>query len=154
MEKILQILAVFGLLMLLIWRSMRAREERFRRFSFLGRVKAELEEQVGGRMINGVFRETGRTDDPEAAAAGRGDSERIGVPDNADGWLSDEEGRLVMSYSREGKLTIGRRTSGSHIKELQEMSVPMDCTGLGWDPVERRIYLKESADWFVYGEEG
>jgi hypothetical protein len=153
MDKVLQILAVFGLLMLLIWRSMRTREERFRRFSYLGRVKAELDEQVNSRMVMGVFRETDRSDDVEAQDTARGDRERMGVPDNADGWLWDEDRRLVMSYSKEGKLTISQRTSGGHFKELQEMPVPMDCTGLGWDPLERRIYLKESADWFVYGEE-
>jgi hypothetical protein len=153
MEKVLQILAVFGLLLLLIWRSMRAREERFRRFSFLGRIKAELDEQVNSRMVVGVFRETDRSEDVEAQDKARGDRERIGVPDNADGWLWDEDRRLVMSYSKEGKLAISRRMSGEHNKELQEMSVPMDCTGLGWDPLERRIYLKESGDWFVYGEE-
>ena len=154
MEKVLQILAVFGLLMLLIWRSMRAREERFRRFSFLGRVKAVLEEPVSSRMIMGVFRETGRIDVLAAGEGTQTDKEGMVLPDNADGWLRDEDRKLVMSYSKEGKLTISRQTSGGHFKELQEMSVPMDCTGLGWDPLDRRIYLRESGDWFVYGEEG
>jgi hypothetical protein len=32
--------------------------------------------------------------------------------------------------------------------------VPMDCTGMAWDPQERKIYLEENGDWFVYAEEG
>jgi hypothetical protein len=68
--------------------------------------------------------------------------------------LWDEDRRLLLLYWAEGKLVIYRRTAGGRNRELQELAVPMDCTGLGWDPQERRIYLEEDGDWFVYGEEG
>ena len=139
MEKVLQILAVTGLLMLLIWRSIRGREERFRRFSYLVRVRPPLAEEVTERMVSGVF------------DAGGG---AYGVPSDADAFLWDEDSRLMFCYRVDGKLTIYRRMAGGRNRELQELAVPMGCTGLEWDPQERKIYLEEGGDWFVYGEEG
>ena len=140
MEKVLQILAIFALLMLVIWRSMRGREERFRRFSFLGRVRPPLAAEVTERLVSAVF----------GLVPGR---EASGVPDEADGYLGDEDSRMLLLYWRDGKLIIYRRIAGGRNRELQELAVPMDCSGLAWDPVERRIYLEEGGDWFVYGEE-
>jgi hypothetical protein len=137
MEKVLQILAVSGLLMLLIWRSIRGRDERFRRFSYLGRIRAPLAEEVVQRLIGGVF----------------GVAAEQGVPPGADAFLLDEDSRIVLLYWLDGKLTINRRMTGGRNRELQELAVPMDCAGLGWDPVERKIYVGEDGDWFVYGEE-
>ena len=125
MEKVLQILAVFVLMMLIIWRSVRRREERFRRFSYLGRVRPPLPEEVEKRLIKGV-----------------------------DDLLWDEDSRLLLSYRAEGKLQIYRRAASGRERLLQELAVPMDCTSLGWDRLERKIYLEEEGDWFVYGEEG
>jgi hypothetical protein len=141
MERVLQILAVAGLLMLLIWRSIRGREERFRRFSYLGRVRAPFPEDVRLRLVGGVF----------GMGAGR---EAFGVPLEAGAFLWDEESRILLLYWPDGKLTINGRMAGGRNRELQELSVPMDCTGLGWDPLERKIYLEEDGDWFIYGEEG
>jgi hypothetical protein len=138
MEKVLQILAVFGLLMLVIWRSIRGREERFRRFSFLGRVRPPLPEGVQSRLVNGVFGAVG---------------EAYGVPSDADAFLLDEDSRMVLLYWLDGKLTINRRMAGGRTRELQELSVPMDCSGIAWDPEERKIYLEEGGDHFVYGPE-
>ncbi len=141
MEKILQILAVTGVLMLLIWRGIRGREERLRRFSYLGRVKAPLADEVRRRMVAGVF----------GVVVGR---EEYGVPLDADAFLWDEDSRIVLLYWLEGKLTINRRMSGGRNRELQELAVPMGCAGIAWDPEERKIYLEEDGDWFVYSEEG
>jgi hypothetical protein len=139
MEKVLQILAVFGLLMLVIWRSIRGREERFRRFSFLGRVRSPLSEGVRGRLVGGVFGAVG---------------EAYGGPSDADAFLSDEDSRMVLLYWLDGKLTINRRMEGGRNRELQELAVPMDCSGIAWDPGEMKIYLEEDGDYFVYGPEG
>jgi hypothetical protein len=141
MEKVLQILAVAALLMLLIWRSIRGRDERFRRFSYLSRQRPPLAEGVMQRLIGGKF---GWTVEREG----------YGVPDEVDAFLWDEESRLLFCYRVGGRLTINRRVAGGRIVELQELSVPMDCTGFGWDPLERMVYLEEGGDWFVYGEEG
>ena len=138
MEKVLQILIVFGLLMLLIWRSIRTREERFRRFSYLRRLRPPLAEGVAARLVAGNF--------------GRAEGENDWLPDDTDAWIWEEESRLLLCYRLDGKLTIYRR-SGRSFREMQELSAPMDCTGLAWDPQERTIYLEEDGDWFVYGEE-
>jgi hypothetical protein len=133
MEKILQILAVFSLLLLLIWRSIRGREERFRRLSYLTRLRPPLPEDVRRRLVVGVFG---------------------GEPGEADAYLVDEERRLVFRYRVDGKLTVHRRMADGRERELQELSVPMDCSGLAWDAEEQQLYLEEGGDLFVYGPEG
>ena len=74
------------------------------------------------------------------------------LPNHPDAWLWDEERRLLWCYRVEGKLAIYRQ-SGRGFREMQELSAPMDCTDMAWDPQERIIYLEEDGDWFVYGEE-
>ena len=91
MEKVLQILAVFALLMLFIWRSIRGREDRFRRFSFLGRVRSPLSEGVRQRLVEGVFGTDARR-------------EAFGVPEEAEAFLLDEESRMLLVYWRMGSL--------------------------------------------------
>jgi hypothetical protein len=145
MEKILQILAVTGLLMLLIWRGIRGRDERFRRFSYMARVRPPLAEEVMERLVIGITKRS------EVHGAG---GEAYGVPLEADAFLWDEDSRMVLLYRLDGRLTINRRMAGGRNRELQELAVPMDCTSMAWDPQERKIYLEEDGDWFVYGEEG
>ncbi len=123
--------------MLLIWRGIRERDEQFRRFSYLARVRPPLEAEVTERLVNGVF-----------------GAEAYGIPVDTDAFLLDEDSRMLLLYRLDGKLTINRRMAGGRNRELQELAVPMDCTGLAWDPQERKIYLEEDGDWFVYGEEG
>jgi hypothetical protein len=60
---------------------------------------------------------------------------------------------MVLLYRLDGKLTINRRMAGGRNRELQELAVPMDCTGIAWDPEEQKIYLEEDGDFFVYGPE-
>ena len=141
MEKVLQILLVFALLMLVIWRSIRGKEGRFRRFSYLSGLQQPLSGEIRQRWIAGKF----------GAAEERSG---YGVPEDADAFLIDEDSGLLMCYRIEGKLLIYHWSPGGRNKELQEMSVPMDCTGLSWDPEERKIYLEEGDYWYVYGPEG
>src|SRR5580658_9346062 len=130
MDKVLQILAVFALLMLLIWRSIRGREDRFRRFSYMARVRPPLSEEVRHRLVVGIFGQAGVR-------------EALGETNEAEAFLWDEESRMLLLYWRDGKLTIYRRMGGGRNREMQELAVPMDCTGMGWDPVERKIYVEE-----------
>jgi hypothetical protein len=141
MEKILQILAVFALLMLVVTRFIREREEKFRRFGFLGRLKGGLPVGGEGGLMQGVF----------GAAEER---EQLGVPDGADAFLFDEERRLLFCYTMEGRLTIYRRLAGGVKRELQELSVPLDCSAIWWDPQSWKIFFVEEGEWFVYGAEG
>ena len=138
MEKILQILAVFALLMLVVARFIREREEKFRRFGFLGRLKGGL--QGGGDLMEGVF---GPSEERE----------RLGVPDGMDAFLFDEGSRLLFCYTVEGRLTIYRRLAGGTKRELQELSVPLDCSAIWWNPQDWKIFLEEEGEWFVYGAE-
>jgi len=141
MEKILQILTVFGLLMFVVARFIREREEKFRRFGFLGRLKGGLPEDKRGDLTEGIF---GPADERE----------RLGVPDDVDAFLFDEESRLLFCYTVEGRLTIYRRLAGGVKRELQELSAPLDCSAMWWDPQGRKIFLEEEEEWFVYGAEG
>jgi len=54
MEKILQILTVFALLMFVVTRFIREREEKFRRFGFLGRLKGGLQGDREGDLMGGA----------------------------------------------------------------------------------------------------
>jgi hypothetical protein len=138
MEKILQILAVFALLMLVVARFIREREEKFRRFGFLGRLKGGLQGSGDGDLMEGVF---GPAEERE----------RLGVPDGMDAFLFDEGSRLLFCYTVEGRLTIYRRLAGGVKRELQELSVPLDCSAMWWSPQDWKIFLEEGGDWFVYG---
>jgi hypothetical protein len=145
MEKVLQILAVFALLMLIIWRSIRGREDWFRRFSFVGRARQPLGEEVQRRLVKGVFGGEGGLE---------GGREAFGVPVESEAFLWDEESGMLLVYWRDGKLVIYRRMVGGRNRELQELAVPMDCSGITWDPEEQKIFLEEGGDYFVYGPEG
>ena len=141
MEKILQILAVFALLMLVVTRFLREREEKFRRFGFLGRLKGGLPEGGDGEVMKGM---SGTAEDRD----------RLGVPDGMDAFLFDEGNRLLFCYTIEGRMTIYRRLSGGAKRELQELSVPLDCSAMWWSPQDWKLFLEEGGEWFVYGAEG
>ncbi|HXD77355.1 MAG TPA: hypothetical protein VN616_06085 [Puia sp.] len=141
MEKVLQILLVFALMMLVIWRSIRGKEDRYRKLSYLFRERKPLPEAIGGRLIPGMSGE----------AAER---EGYSIPGDADAFLPDDEGRLLFTYFADGKLTVSRWSPSGRKKELQELSVPMDCSALAWDPEVRRVYLEDGEFWYVYGPEG
>ena len=140
MEKILQILAVFALLMLVVSRFIRERDSTFRRFGFLGRLKGGLQGGGEGGLMEGVF---GPAEERQW----------LGVPDGVDAFLFDEGSRLLFCYTAEGRLTIYRRLAGGVKRELQELSVPLDCSAMWWNPQDGKIFLEEGGEWFVYGAE-
>jgi hypothetical protein len=138
MEKILQILAVFALLMLVV-----------RGLYGSGRKvpPVRLSRPVEGRPAGGWG------DLMEGVFGPAEERERLGVPDGVDAFLFDEGSRLLFCYTVEGRLTIYRRLAGGK-RELQELSVPLDCSAMWWNPQDRKIFLEEGGEWFVYGAEG
>lgn len=51
MDKVLQILVVFGLVMLVIYRFIRGREPLYRPYEFLARLRPPLQAEVEQRMV-------------------------------------------------------------------------------------------------------
>ncbi|HXB09772.1 MAG TPA: hypothetical protein VNW04_21760 [Puia sp.] len=128
MEKILQITAVFVLLMLIINRFIRALEPRYRPYNYLTRVKPPLAAEVGQRLMSAVF-EAGQVD----------------------AFLLDEGRQLLFSYQAVGSLTIHQRKEGRGLKEMQWLAAPLDCTGMALDPEDGKLYLEAGGFLFVYG---
>lgn len=138
MEKVLQILIVFALLMLVVSWFIREREPRFRPYDYLNRVKPPLPVGVEQRLIAAVFMpEEGR--------------ERFGVQADADAFLSDADSRLLFCYSVVGRLVIYRQGSKGVYKQVQELAAPLDCTALALDPADGRLYFEANGYLFVYG---
>lgn len=123
MEKVLQILAVFVLLALVIHRVIKGREPVYRPYDYLTRLRPPLNLEVSLRMVTAAFGEE---------------------PGNA--VLADEARQLDFAYHAEGSLTIYWRK-----KEMQWLAAPLDCTAMGLDPVDGRLYLEAGGYLFVYG---
>ncbi|HEY4336053.1 MAG TPA: hypothetical protein VGM89_09150 [Puia sp.] len=123
MEKILQILAVFVLMMLIIQRFIRGREAQYQSYNYLTRLRPPLTVELGQRLVTAVF---------EA--------------ESGDSVLADEARQLVFSYHAAGSLTIHWRE-----KERQWLAAPLNCTGMALDPVDGRLYLEAEGFLFVYG---
>jgi hypothetical protein len=123
MDKILQILAVFVLLALVIHRMIKGREPAYRPYNYLTRVKAPLAMELSRRLVTAVF-------GPE--------------PGNA--ILADEARHLDFAYQAEGSLTIYWKT-----KEMQWLAAPLNCTGMAFDPEDGKLYLEAGGYFFVYG---
>lgn len=121
MERIFQILAVLGLLVLLISRFIKGREPRYRPYNYIRRFKSPLPADVETRLIAAV-----------------------------DGVLSYDAEGLQFSYEAVGRLTIYRR-EGDKYREKQELPVPLDCTAMGLDPADGTLYFEASGFIFVYG---
>jgi len=128
MEKVLQIIAVFVLMTLIIHRMIRGREPRFRQYNYLTRLKPPLVAEIAQRLVTAVF-EAGQ----------------------ADAIVIDEARQLLFSYSAVGSLTIHQRKEEGQLKEMQWLAAPLDCTGMALDPVEGKLYLEASGFLFVYG---
>jgi hypothetical protein len=140
MEKVLQILVVFGLLMLVVSRFYREREPRFRPYDYLNRLKPPLPVGVEERLIAAVF---GVEEGQERAG--------LDVEVDADAFLSDEDRRLLFCYSVVGRLVIYRQGSKGGYKQVQELAAPLDCTAMALDPEDGRLYFEVSGYLFVYG---
>jgi hypothetical protein len=123
LEKILQILAVFVLLALVIHRMIKGRESQYQPYNYLTRLRAPLAAEVGQRLVTALF---------EA--------------ETADAVLADEVRQLVFSYHATGSLTIYWRE-----KEMQWLAAPLNCTGMALDPMDGRLYLEAEGSFFVYG---
>jgi hypothetical protein len=123
MEKVLQILAVFVLLALVVHRFIRGREPVYQPFDYLTRLKPPLAAAISVRLLRAVM--------------GSAEGDVI---------LTDEARQLEFLYGAAGSLTIYWRT-----KEMQWLAAPLNCTAMGIDPEEGRLYLEAEGYWFVYG---
>ena len=128
MEKILQIIAVFVLMMIIIHRFIRGRDPRYRPYNYLTRLKPPLAAEVGHRLMTAVL-EAGQ----------------------AEAFIIDEARQLLFSYSAIGSLTIHRRKEDHGYKEMQWLAAPLNCTGMALDPEEGKLYLEAEGYLFVYG---
>ncbi|GGA89642.1 hypothetical protein [Puia dinghuensis] len=134
MEKVLQIVAVFALMMLIINRFIKGREPRYRPYNYLTRLKPPLLAEVGQRLVTAVF--------------GVGIA---GVAGQVDAYLLDEARQLLFCYSAVGSLTIYRRKEEGGYREMQALAAPLDCTGMALDTEDGRLYLEAGGYLFVYG---
>jgi hypothetical protein len=140
MEKVLQILIVFVLLMLVVSRFFREREPRFRPYDYLNRLRLPLPAGVQERLIGAVF---GVEEAVEWA--------KLGVEGYADAFLFDEDSRLLFCYSVVGRLVIYRRGAKGICRQMQELAAPLDCTAMALDPADGRLYFEAGDHLFVYG---
>jgi hypothetical protein len=127
-EKILQILAVFVLMMLIIHRFIRGRETAYRPYNYLTRLRPPLAAEISQRLLTA------------AVAAGQ-----------TDAMLMDEARQLLFSYHSAGSLTIHRRREDHRLREMQWLAAPLNCTGMALDPEDGRLYLEAEGYLFVYG---
>jgi hypothetical protein len=138
MEKIFQMLAVFTLLMLIVARYIRGRESRYSPYDYLTRRNPPLPEEVVQRLISAVF-------------WSEEDRRRYAIEGEVDAYLFDEVNRLLFCYRSAGSLTIFRQLTPNRYKEMQSLAVPLDCTGMGLDPQDGRLYFEASGYLFLYG---
>jgi hypothetical protein len=140
MEKVLQILIVFALLMLVVSRFFREREPRFRPYDYLNRLRPPLPAAVEQRLIAAVF---GAEEAVEWV--------KPGVDGHADAVLFDADSRLLFSYSVVGRLVIYRRGAKGKYRQVQELAAPLDCTAMALDPEDGKLYFESNDYLFVYG---
>jgi hypothetical protein len=146
MEKVLQIIAVFGLLMFIINRFIRGREPRYRQYDYLTRLRPPLAPEVQQRLISAVVRE-GMFGVGKEAVFGEG---KEGVPGQVDAWIFDETRQLLFCYSAAGSLTIYRRKEEGAFKEMQSLAAPLNSSAMALDPGDGRLYLEAAGYLFVY----
>jgi len=171
MEKIFKILVVFGLLMLVIIYSVRAREKKFRDYYFNKQMDFPhpgdpdwdlLSEVVAGeeKVVEATDRENELFFLPGEGTLLLVYAEGTGIPmvtltlgERTDALAFDPVTRLLFSYSREGLITIIRQAGKEHYKIVQRLPVPRGGRGLLNDPLTGRIYLPVGESVFVYGNE-
>src|ERR1700761_9412446 len=103
MVKVLQILAVFLLLMLVVASFFREKEERFREYIFLRRLRQPLPPDVIERLLAAIPEET-----------------------NMNLLLFEEGTRLGYIYNPEGTITIIRQLTEGRRQVLQELPAPVN----------------------------
>ena len=148
MEKIFQILAVFGLLMLIVRRFIKGREPRFHPYDFINRIKPPLAPEIAERLVPAVFRPAEEAEVPMHDGGGFESGGRYPVEGGVDAYLLYAAGGLVFCYSAVGRLTIFRQAP---LRQLQELAVPLDCTAIAFDPGDERLYFEAGGYLFVYG---
>jgi hypothetical protein len=145
MDKVFQILIVFGLVILLIQRFIKGKVAQYIPYDFIIRLRPPLSAEVEGRMI------AAERVDVEGVIGDKADEERV-VGDETDvvgfEMVRDD---LLFYYRATGSLTIYRRSRQGRNKELQEIAVPVDCSTMAMDPLENRLYFEAGGYWFVYG---
>lgn len=129
MDKVFQILIVFGLVILVIQRFIKGKVAQYIPYDFIIRLRPPLSAEVEGRLI----------------AAERVDEDGVG--------FEMGRGDLLFYYRATGSLTIYRRRPQGRNKELQEIAVPVDCSAMAMDPLENKLYFEAGGYWFVYGTE-
>ena len=125
MDKVFQILIVFGLVMLLIYRFIRGKAPQYLPFDFIMRLRPPLDAEVEQRLIAGEGVEEGYE-------------------------LATEE--LFFSYRVTGSLTIYRRMAQGRNRQVQVMAAPLNCTAMAIDPAENKLYFEADSYIFVYGQ--
>ena len=148
MEKILQIMAVFAVMMLVITLFFRGREARYRPYGYLRRMKPSLPEEVRQRLVAAI---TGPAMEDQRI--------RFPVDGEADALLFDAETRLLFIYKASGSLVIYRQAgsqagqeAGQDVyKEMQWLAAPLDCAGFYFDPDDKNLYFEAAGSLFVFG---
>jgi hypothetical protein len=164
MEKILQIIAVFAVMMLVIALFFRGREARYRPYGYLRRMKPSLPEEVRRRLVAAI---TGPAMEDQRM--------RFPVDGEADALLFDAETRLLFIYKASGSLVIyrqagpqggqeaglgagqgvgqgvGPQTGQDVYKEMQWLAAPLDCAGFYFDPDDKHLYFEAAGSLFVFG---
>ena len=171
MEKVLQILAVFFLLVLVIGYSIHSRESRFRDYYFFGQIALPMQGSVYWEFLSVSILpggEGGMAVDRENRLSFRGGA---GGPDHvlrvsddltgkeiavielgegADAILFDQETRLLYCCSGEGGLSIIRQASRESYKIVQYLDIPKGCSDFALDTATGRIYLRSGGSVLLY----
>jgi hypothetical protein len=172
MEKILQILAVFALLMLVITWFFRDREFKLRDYVFSYRFRGSLPTGIRQRMLSGVVSpvEEGEpvevTDHENGLVFRRGPDmvraleiadEQTGlilstteIIDTVDAILFDPATRLIYCYGASGSITIVRQSGRDNYRVEQTLAAPVNGAVLSLDPKDKKIYLDAGGSYFVF----
>jgi hypothetical protein len=172
MEKILQILAVFALLMLVITWFFRDREFKLRDYIFSYRFRGSLPTGIRQRMLSGAVSpvEEGEpvqvTDHENGLVFRRGPDmvraleiadEQTGliistteIIDTVDAILFDPATRLIYCYGALGSITIVRQSGRDNYRIEQTLAAPVNGAVLSLDPKDKKIYLDAGGSYFVF----
>ncbi|HEY4064085.1 MAG TPA: hypothetical protein VGM30_19395 [Puia sp.] len=168
MEKIFQILVVFALIMVLVTRFIRGKEQKFREYSFFGRFSFPMSGDLYRELLSvpmGMGEGMVAAADPENRLLFRPGpenslviaDERTGEPvasvaleESADALLFDPMTRLLYCGSLMGTLTIVRQSDPRRYRIVQRLNIPPGCTSLSLDPHNGKVYLHAGAFVHVY----
>jgi hypothetical protein len=178
MEKVLQILIVFVLLMLVVSRFFREREFKFREYIYLQRIRHPLPSDISGRLLSTVVRHALAAEPGDAAAPvpavsdpdqgllfRRGPDRTRALEivdeysglvistletDEVDAILFEPATRLVYCYSVSGSITVIRGSGRDGYRVLQSLAAPEGGTMLSLDPIDKKLYVESEGSLFVF----